>query len=74
MTSRKIYNVLQWREVANEKYVIFPKQRPPSQRINYFLGCLSERFDFYSKNYGSICILGDFNLTPSNSLLTKARN
>ena len=36
--------------VANKKYVIFPKYRPPKQNINYFLNSLSEGLDFYSKH------------------------
>ena len=37
--------------VANKKYVIFPKYRPPKQNINYFLNSLSEGLDFFSKHY-----------------------
>ena len=36
--------------VANKKYVIFSMYRPPKQNMSYFLDCLSERLDFYSKH------------------------
>ena len=50
--------------VASKKYVIFPIYIPPKQNINCFLDRLSEGFDFYSKYYENVCILGDFNSTP----------
>ena len=56
--------------VANKKNVIFSIYRPGKQNINYFLNSLSEGLDFYSKYYENICILGDFNATPSNPHLT----
>ena len=56
--------------VANKKYVIFSVYGPPKQNVNYFLNSLSEGLDFYSKHYENICILGDFNATPSNPHLT----
>ena len=52
--------------VANKRYVIFSIYRPPKQNLNFFLDRLSEGLDFYSKNYENICIIGDFNATPSN--------
>ena len=55
---------------ANKKYVIFSIYRPPKQSINYFLNSLSERLDFYSKQFENNCILGDFNAKPSNPRLT----
>ena len=56
--------------VANKNIYksIFSKYRPPKQNINYFLNSLSEWLYFYSK-YQNICILGDFNATPSNPRL-----
>ena len=56
--------------VPNNKYVIFSIYRPPKQNINYFLNSLSKGLDFYSKHYENICILGEFNATPSNPYLT----
>ena len=56
--------------VANKKYVIFFIYRPPKRNIIYFLNSLSEGLDCYSKHYENICILGDFNATPSNLSLT----
>ena len=55
--------------IANKKYVIFSIYRPPKQNINHLLNSLSEGLDFYSK-HENICILGDFNATPSNPRLT----
>ena len=49
---------------------MFSIYRPPKQNINYLLKILSEGFDFYSKHYENICILGDFNAAPSNPHLT----
>ena len=40
---------------------------PPKQSKNYFWDTSSEGLDSYYKN---ICILGDFNSTPSNPSLT----
>ena len=55
--------------IANKEYVIFSIYRPPKQNINHLLNSLSEGLDFYSK-HKNICILGDFNATPSNPRLT----
>ena len=56
--------------VANKKCVIFFIYRPPKQNINYFLNSLPKVLDSYSKHYENMCILGDFNATPSNLRLT----
>ena len=56
--------------VANKKYVIFSIHIPPKQVINYFSNNLSEGLGFYSKHYENVCLLGDFNATPSNPRLT----
>ena len=37
---------------------------------NYSLNSLSGGLDFYLKHYENICILGNFNVTPSNPRLT----
>ena len=55
--------------VANKKYVIFCIYRRPKQNINYFWNGLSEALDLCSK-HANICMLGDFNATPSNPRLT----
>ena len=52
--------------VANKKYVIFSIHRPPKQNIIVYLDWLPEGLDLYSKHCENICILGDFNATPSN--------
>ena len=57
--------------VSNKRYIILSIYRPPKQKIDYFLDSLSEGLDFYSKNYENICIIGDFNATPSNPHLLK---
>ena len=40
--------------MANKKYLSFSIYRQPKQNINFFLHCLSERVDFYSKSYENI--------------------
>ena len=57
--------------VANKKYVIFSIYRPPKQHINYFLNSLSDELDLYLKHFENICILGNFNPTPSKPHLIK---
>ena len=50
-----------------QKWLILSIYRPPKQNLLYFLTNLTEAVDFYSRNYESILINGDFNAEPQDT-------
>ena len=52
------------------KWLIFNIYKPPKQDSKFFLNILSEAIHFYELIYDKIVIIGDFNLEPTNPVLS----
>ena len=50
-----------------DKWLFVSIYKPPLQNNQYFFSILSDLLDFYSNEYDSKVVLGNFNLEPSNS-------
>ena len=55
--------------LRKQKWLIFVIYRPPKQNIKQFLTSLSSAFDFYSKTYDNMLIIGDFNAQPQSPVI-----
>ena len=50
--------------LKKQKWIVIGIYRPPKMNEKYFLDHLSRVVDFYSKAYGRVLIMGDFNSEP----------
>ena len=50
--------------LKKQKLLLFSIYRPPSQHEKYFFEEIGKGLDFYSSQYESICLIGDFNCEP----------
>ena len=60
--------------LRKQKWLIISIYRPPSQKLKFFLDSISEGIDFYSTDFERVCILGDFNTSPSDADLIAFMN
>ena len=56
--------------LRKEKWLFAAIYKPPSPNSQYVLDTLSDLLDFYSNKYDNKAILGDFNLKPTDPLMT----
>ena len=55
--------------LRKQKWIIFSIYRPPKQSLKYFLSILSSSIDFYTRSYGNVIVIGDFNAEPRDPVL-----
>ena len=53
--------------LRNERCLVVSIYRPPSQNNKYFI---NELIDYYSQEYNKHVIMGDFNMKPSDKIIT----
>ena len=56
--------------LKKENWLFLGIYKPPSLNRQYFLNSLSDLLDFYSNHYDNKVILRDFNLKPTDPLMT----
>ena len=55
--------------LKKQKWLLFSIYRPPSQPETYFFEEIGKGLDLYSSQYESICLIGDFNCEPHESVI-----